>query len=225
MVGGEVEVHGARLYRMTIRNSSDRSNFPCRLQGVANPPTRPALRERYDRRQQRVVDEAARVFAERGYDRTTMQELGDALGIAAGGLYHYIGSKEQLLIRICDQLMEPLLEQARALVAAGGAPADAAARPRRAVGRPRGRAPRPHARLPAGAPPDRVGRAVARRARAAARRSSGSSRRCSRARARPPATPRIALAALLGMVNHTAQWYRPSGRLGARARSPTATSR
>jgi len=29
--------------------------------------------------------------------------------------------------------------------------------------------------------------------------------------------PRLALSALLGMVNHTAQWYRPRGRLSASA--------
>ena len=36
------------------------------------------------------------------------------------------------------------------------------------------------------------------------------------ARAHAAGDPRIVLAALLGMVNHTAQWYRPNGRLGAR---------
>jgi hypothetical protein len=29
--------------------------------------------------------------------------------------------------------------------------------------------------------------------------------------------PRLSLSALLGMVNHTAQWYRPRGRLSATA--------
>lgn len=84
---------------------------------AASPPTRPALRARYDRRQQEVVATAARLFAERGYQATSMSDLTEATGLAAGGLYHYIGSKEQLLIRICDELMEPLLEQARAIVA------------------------------------------------------------------------------------------------------------
>ena len=36
-------------------------------------------------------------------------------------------------------------------------------------------------------------------------------------RARPTGDPRLALLALLGMVNHTAQWYRPRGRLDADA--------
>ncbi len=85
-------------------------------------PTRPALRARYDLKQQTLVDEAARVFARNGYDQTSMHELGEALGIAAGGLYHYFGGKQQLLIRICDELMDPLLAQARELVA-DGAPA------------------------------------------------------------------------------------------------------
>ena len=80
---------------------------------VPTPPTRPALRERYDRRQQRVVVAAARLFAERGYDQTSVQELTEAMGLASGGLYHYFGSKQQLLIAICDQLMEPLLAPPR----------------------------------------------------------------------------------------------------------------
>jgi AcrR family transcriptional regulator len=84
---------------------------------AASPPTRPALRARYDRRQAEVIATAARLFATRGYQATSMQDLTQATGLAAGGLYHYIGSKERLLFRICDELLEPLLERARAIVA------------------------------------------------------------------------------------------------------------
>jgi len=84
---------------------------------AAMPPTRPALRARYDRKLREVVAASARLFAERGYQATSMQDLTQATGLAAGGLYHYIGSKERLLFRICDELLEPLLESARAIVA------------------------------------------------------------------------------------------------------------
>ena len=84
---------------------------------MAVRPTRPALRERYDRRRQEVVYQAAKVFARQGYDTTTMQELAATMGLATGALYHYFGGKEQLLLAICDQLMEPLLEQADELLA------------------------------------------------------------------------------------------------------------
>jgi AcrR family transcriptional regulator len=179
---------------------------------MANPPTRPALRERYDRKQAEVTLEAARVFARRGYDRTTIQELGEALGIAAGGLYHYFGSKEQLLIRICDQLMEPLLVRARELVAE---PRPAEDQLRELV------------RLwVAHVIEHRDHMLVFQQERHLI--ESGDEWRTVRrgrkaferlveevlARARGE-DDRVVLAALLGMVNHTAQWYRPNGRLTA----------
>lgn len=83
----------------------------------ASPPTRPALRARYDRRREQVVADAARLFAERGFQATSMAELTAATGLAAGGLYHYIDGKDDLLIAICDELLEPLLEPARAILA------------------------------------------------------------------------------------------------------------
>ena len=83
-------------------------------------PSRPALRERWDRRRGDVIAGAARVFAERGYAETSVAELAEQLGLATGALYHYFRGKEELLIAICDELTEPLLEAGREL------PADAA---------------------------------------------------------------------------------------------------
>lgn len=82
---------------------------------VATPPTRPVLRERYERRRQEVVDAAAALFAERGFHATSMQDLQERTGLTIGGLYHYIGSKDQLLGAVCAELVDPLLAQARAL--------------------------------------------------------------------------------------------------------------
>lgn len=91
---------------------------------TVTPPTRPALRERYERRRREVIATAARLFAQRGYQATSMSELTAATGLAAGGLYHYIESKDQLLISICDELLDPLLERAREIVAEPAPPAE-----------------------------------------------------------------------------------------------------
>ena len=91
---------------------------------TVTPPTRPALRERYERRRREVIATAARLFARRGYQETSMSELTAATGLAAGGLYHYIESKDQLLISICDELLDPLLERAREIVAEPAPPAE-----------------------------------------------------------------------------------------------------
>jgi TetR/AcrR family transcriptional regulator, cholesterol catabolism regulator len=80
-------------------------------------PERPALRARYEGRRREVIDAAAELFAENGYAATSIADLTEATGLAAGGIYHYIGSKEALLLEICDELLEPLLQQAREIAA------------------------------------------------------------------------------------------------------------
>jgi TetR/AcrR family transcriptional regulator, cholesterol catabolism regulator len=178
---------------------------------VAQAPNRPALRERYDRRRQEVVYEAAKAFARHGYDTTSMQELAAAMGLATGALYHYFGAKEQLLMAICDQLMDPLLEQATELLDEPGPPEDQL----RAVVRlwvAHVVAHRDHMLLfqqerhliESG----EQWRGVRSSRKAFERLIAGVLERA------PLRTePRLALLALLGMVNHTAQWYRPRGDL------------
>ena len=176
-------------------------------------PTRPVLRERYDRRQQEVVLGAASVFAARGYDETSVQDLAEDLGIAAGGLYHYFGGKEQLLIAICDQLMDPLLRDAQELLA-DDAPADEQLRAlvRLWVGHVVEH--RDHM-LVFQQERHKLERGEQWRG---VRRSRKAFERLAEDvldRALPAAADRrLALSALLGMVNHTAQWFRPKGRLG-----------
>jgi TetR/AcrR family transcriptional regulator, cholesterol catabolism regulator len=89
---------------------------------ATTPPTRPALRARYEGRRGEVIAAAAEAFAAGGYKETSIADLSEATGLAAGGIYHYIGSKENLLIAICDDLLAPLLVEGREIVAAGGPP-------------------------------------------------------------------------------------------------------
>lgn len=89
---------------------------------AVTPPTRPALRARYEERRKELIDAAARAFAEGGYKETSIADLTAATGLAAGGIYHYVGSKESLLIAICDDLLAPLLAEAHEIIAAGEPP-------------------------------------------------------------------------------------------------------
>jgi TetR/AcrR family transcriptional regulator, cholesterol catabolism regulator len=52
------------------------------------------------RRQQEVLEAAARVFHEKGYESTSIQDIADEVGILKGSLYYYIRSKEDLLDEI-----------------------------------------------------------------------------------------------------------------------------
>jgi len=81
------------------------------------PPSRPALRARWEARRREIVAAAAKLFAERGFQATSMADLTAATGLAAGGIYHYFEGKDDILTAICDELLEPLLTDARAVVA------------------------------------------------------------------------------------------------------------
>src|SRR5947209_2044145 len=73
-------------------------------------------------RREQIVDTAAQVFARRGYHATGLTELCAATGLGKGALYHYIGSKEELLAAIHDRVMDEVMASADRVVAAGGSP-------------------------------------------------------------------------------------------------------
>jgi AcrR family transcriptional regulator len=54
---------------------------------------------------ERLLAEATRLFAERGYDRTSVQEIVEAAGVTKGALYHYFGSKDDLLYEIYGRVL------------------------------------------------------------------------------------------------------------------------
>jgi AcrR family transcriptional regulator len=60
---------------------------------------------------QRLLAAATRLFAEQGFDRTSVQEIVEAAGVTKGALYHYFGSKDDLLHEIYARLLR--LQQER----------------------------------------------------------------------------------------------------------------
>lgn len=57
-----------------------------------------------------VLDAACRLFAEHGYEATSMNDIADALGVRAPSLYNHVGSKQEILHRIMDSTMDRALE-------------------------------------------------------------------------------------------------------------------
>jgi TetR/AcrR family transcriptional regulator, cholesterol catabolism regulator len=83
---------------------------------VPAPAVRPR-RAKYELRRREVVNTAARLFAERGYHDTSIDDLVEATGLQRGGLYHYIDSKQHLLLLTHEELIGPLLDEAEEIVA------------------------------------------------------------------------------------------------------------
>lgn len=62
------------------------------------------------RRQQEILDAAAAIFREKGYEATSTQDIAEAVGLLKGSLYYYIDSKEDLLFAIIDEAYKGALE-------------------------------------------------------------------------------------------------------------------
>lgn len=71
----------------------------------------PKPRRATSRRRAEVLEAATRVFHEKGYEASSIQDVADALGLLKGSLYYYIDSKEDLLFAIIDEVHRSTLEQ------------------------------------------------------------------------------------------------------------------
>ncbi|MGY0499264.1 TetR/AcrR family transcriptional regulator [Nocardia sp. FBN12] len=63
-----------------------------------------------------IYEQAARLFAERGYAGTTPQDIADAVGVSRQSLYYYVSSKEEILANLVAEMTEKGVETLRALV-------------------------------------------------------------------------------------------------------------
>jgi len=68
-------------------------------------------------RSEEVYRAALRLFREKGYHATSMQDIAEAVGLYKGSLYHYIGGKEDLLVQVFERAMGTLLADVERIVA------------------------------------------------------------------------------------------------------------
>ena len=80
------------------------------------------VKDRRDKVRKDIILLASKLFIEKGYDRTSLRELAKAFGLSKGGLYHYIGSKEDILHMILEftasgenKFLDEMAEQALSL--------------------------------------------------------------------------------------------------------------
>lgn len=69
--------------------------------GAGWPRLQPHL-TKADQRSTQIYEAAARLFYEKGFAGTTLQDLADAIGLHKASLYHYISSKDELLFATVD---------------------------------------------------------------------------------------------------------------------------
>lgn len=51
-----------------------------------------------------ILDTASRLFLQKGYDKTTLQDIIDATKLSKGAIYHHFASKEDIFYSICERI-------------------------------------------------------------------------------------------------------------------------
>ena len=69
-------------------------------------------------RERDIVATAARLFKEKGYRATTLEDIAAAVGMLKGSLYYYIRSKEELLYLVVRDPIRQVYSELEAIVAA-----------------------------------------------------------------------------------------------------------
>lgn len=64
----------------------------------------------HDERKNEIIDTASRIFAQKGYDKSSVNDILNAIGIAKGTFYHYFKSKEEVLDAVIAKATE-MIEQ------------------------------------------------------------------------------------------------------------------
>jgi AcrR family transcriptional regulator len=59
--------------------------------------------EHLDARRQQIVDAARNRFATHGFAHTSMADIVTESGLSTGAIYRYFGSKEEIIIAVCEQ--------------------------------------------------------------------------------------------------------------------------
>jgi AcrR family transcriptional regulator len=71
-------------------------------------------------REAAIYSAAVRLFRDKGYHATSVQDLADAVGLQKASLYHYIRGKEDLLLRLTRDAIAGHLEDLAAAEVSGG---------------------------------------------------------------------------------------------------------
>lgn len=86
------------------------------------PRTR--VEAQYTANRQRILDEAAHLFAARGFPRTTIVELAKACQCSKALLYHYFASKEDILYALLQTHLQHLREVAEKALSVSSEPVE-----------------------------------------------------------------------------------------------------
>ena len=74
-------------------------------------------RKRVGNKRERIISAAAKLFGDKGYHSTTTAEIAETANVAAGTIYIYFSSKEELLVAVFEEFLSAHMDRLRQGVA------------------------------------------------------------------------------------------------------------
>jgi AcrR family transcriptional regulator len=97
---------------------------PNALNSVTTARQRRRPRKTTQIKRDHLLARAAALFAEKGYEATSLRDVSHAVGVSLAGLYHYFTSKEDLLYQVQYRTFASLLEAQQEVAALPGTAED-----------------------------------------------------------------------------------------------------
>lgn len=67
----------------------------------------------HEERKNEILDTAEILFEEKGYDKCSVNDILNRIGIAKGTFYHYFKSKEELLDALIERISAQMIRRAK----------------------------------------------------------------------------------------------------------------
>jgi AcrR family transcriptional regulator len=72
----------------------------------------------------RLLDHAAQLFRQKGYERTTVRDIASAVGIQSGSIFHHFSSKEDILRAVMSEALVYFIGELRDAIDSAEGPQD-----------------------------------------------------------------------------------------------------
>lgn len=60
---------------------------------------------------EKILEAAARIFSQKGFHATSMQDIASAVNLQKASLYHHVSSKQEILVALSDMALDLVIEK------------------------------------------------------------------------------------------------------------------
>ena len=73
--------------------------------------------KKHNERKQEIIDTALKIFIHKGYEKTSVNDILNEIGIAKGTFYHYFKAKEEVLDAVIADTTETIVNKIEKIIA------------------------------------------------------------------------------------------------------------